>query len=766
MYHLNFTPGILKCPFLSKPLTYLLTIGFLLNSSLWAGAQTNDITGQVFLDENLSGTLDGGDFPQSSVRVYLYEDVNQNAVLDGGDTYQSQDMTDADGDYSFSVSGPGGLSIRVSAGNDDAEERVSNGNVSLGSSDLELIKDGSNNQIVGIRFNNVTIPRGATILSAYLEFAADETDNGSTNLTIYGEDHDDASQYTGSNYDISNRTKTTASVNWNSVAAWNSIGQTHQSPDLTTIVQEIVDRSGWSSGNDMAFIIEGSGKRVAEAHNGSPASAPLLVIQYDDGSTIDYLVDVELADLSTGYTLTTSSTLSSSFSGSGAVDSLNNTGYDGKGVGCFAVADGGNQLYLINRFSGYNEVVGSNGVSDIEAIAVKTGGDIVYAADANKLGTLNRFTGSYTAKPSTFGTGSGVYGNINLTDVDGLAYDPTTSVLYGTHRRSGQDVLFQIDESTGAHVPDAFGLGIDYVPVTGPGFVADIDDIAVDPATGDMYGINNDGGFNDFLVSIDKNTGAGIVLATIGVDDMEGLGITNDGTIYGTTGSSSGGNSNKLFIIDKVTGAATEIAPFSSGSDFEACDCIMGPVSGLILPIELLQFTALLDNTAVKLDWITASEKDLDYFILERSANGNSFEEIGIVDGQGHSTVSSSYDHTDYQPLPGTSYYRLKILDVDGQFEYSEIQIVSNPGMSDEFNIFPNPATRKNALFLQYGGADTIAEIAVFDLSGRKIHQQGTFGESEGLYMIFDPSAVPEPGVYQVVIQSETHTHTRKLIIQ
>ena len=84
--------------------------------------------------------------------------------------------------------------VRVAASSDDAEERAS-GNVSLTSSDLELVNDKSSDQTVGIRFNGVNIPPGATIVNAYVQFQADETSSGVTSLTIEGEDTDDAQTF-------------------------------------------------------------------------------------------------------------------------------------------------------------------------------------------------------------------------------------------------------------------------------------------------------------------------------------------------------------------------------------------------------------------------------------------------------------------------------------------------------------------------------------------------------------------------------------------
>lgn len=155
------------------------------------------------------------------------------------------------------------ISIPVATGSDDAEES-SNGSMSVTSSDLELVYDGSN-QKVGMRFQNVTIPQGATIESAYVEFNVDEVNIGSTDLTFYGEDIDNSPTYLNIVGNISSRTKTTASVDWDNVPSWLITNTKQQSPDLSSIIQEIVDRNGWVEGYSLSIIVNGTGERTADS---------------------------------------------------------------------------------------------------------------------------------------------------------------------------------------------------------------------------------------------------------------------------------------------------------------------------------------------------------------------------------------------------------------------------------------------------------------------------------------------------------------------
>ncbi len=175
------------------------------------------------------------------------------------------------------------IEVRVATGQDDAEENANNGYVDFDSSDLELTEGDGRNQLVGIRFSNLAIPQGAVINTAYIEFETDETGSGSTSLTFHGQDADNAAQFTTAYYDISSRPTTSSDVVWNSVPAWNLVNEKHQSPNLAGIVQKIVNRGGWNSGNGMVFIITGSGTRTAESYDGETGAAPLLHIEYTDG---------------------------------------------------------------------------------------------------------------------------------------------------------------------------------------------------------------------------------------------------------------------------------------------------------------------------------------------------------------------------------------------------------------------------------------------------------------------------------------------------
>ncbi len=179
------------------------------------------------------------------------------------------------------------LAVRVSASSDDAEENTTTGKVNRGSSDLELVDQGSLFQLVGMRFNGLNIPQSATITSAFIQFQADEIHSGTTSLTIEGQATDNAQTFTNVTANISSRDRTNAAVNWDPVP-WTTVGEAgsdQQTPDITSVIQEIVDRSGWTTGNSLVILISGSGRRAAESFNGDRVGAPLLRVTFETEET-------------------------------------------------------------------------------------------------------------------------------------------------------------------------------------------------------------------------------------------------------------------------------------------------------------------------------------------------------------------------------------------------------------------------------------------------------------------------------------------------
>jgi hypothetical protein len=171
----------------------------------------------------------------------------------------------------------GNLIVNITAGSDDARENVTNGLAKLTSTSLDLVVNPDPTkgpQYVGFRFNSIGIPHGATITSANIQFTSFLATGGVANITIKGEASDNAATYTTNDYTISARPVTTASVSWNP-PDWpsaNAAGTDQRTPDLSSIVQEVVGRTNWVSGNSIALVLTGTGDRVVWSFEGGVLS--------------------------------------------------------------------------------------------------------------------------------------------------------------------------------------------------------------------------------------------------------------------------------------------------------------------------------------------------------------------------------------------------------------------------------------------------------------------------------------------------------------
>jgi hypothetical protein len=147
------------------------------------------------------------------------------------------------------------------------------------------------------------------------------------------------------------------------------------------------------------------------------------------------------------------------------------------------------------------------------------------------------------------------------------------------------------------------------------------------------------------------------------------------------------------------------------------------------LPLKLLAFTAT--KTAfnkVLLQWKTAEETGCSHFDIERSEDGRQWMKIGVTPAIGQQGAIQSYQFTDQSPLPGSNYYRLKQVDLDGQYDYSPVRLISFNNQTAVL-IYPTLIKGNNPLFIS-GISPEKAVVELYDNNGRMLSKTKLYSNS------------------------------------
>ncbi|MEZ5006978.1 MAG: T9SS type A sorting domain-containing protein [Chitinophagales bacterium] len=187
------------------------------------------------------------------------------------------------------------------------------------------------------------------------------------------------------------------------------------------------------------------------------------------------------------------------------------------------------------------------------------------------------------------------------------------------------------------------------------------------------------------------------------------------------------------------------------------------------LPVELINFTAeAINNKKIQLNWTTASEINNKGFEIERSLDGINFETIGWVDGNGNSNEIHTYETIDSEVSVsvGTYYYRLKQIDFDDAFEYSDVAsaTITSLNVFEASNFIPNPSSHATKLDFELPN-NTEVQIELFDNLGRLVTTK-VVHLSAGKQSIEFNTTDYSAGVYFANIYMNSHVFSRKLVVE
>ncbi len=231
-----------------------------------------------------------------------------------------------------------------------------------------------------------------------------------------------------------------------------------------------------------------------------------------------------------------------------------------------------------------------------------------------------------------------------------------------------------------------------------------------------------------------------------GAQDLQaGIFEMNTGTCLGNlTGSnlvsSACFTGNHTFNINTPLPAGSDYLIWFDGNAGAACTW-----GFTVLPIELTEFTVQAREDKVEINWTTASEKMNDHFIVECSINGEEWERVLKQAAVGNSAQTNYYNAEDVSPLNGISYYRLKQVDVDGKYTYSQVrsvyfnheQLIGTP--------VPNPAKDYFHIIGQTAGD----VIRIYNLSGQEVYTIECAYDLQKLSVDF------KPGIYIVSLNDQ-----------
>ena len=148
-----------------------------------------------------------------------------------------------------------------------------------------------------------------------------------------------------------------------------------------------------------------------------------------------------------------------------------------------------------------------------------------------------------------------------------------------------------------------------------------------------------------------------------------------------------------------------------------------GVVGVSILPVLLTNFTATFAAGSANLSWTTEQESNSSYFGIERSTNGSNWQEIATVDAKGNSQIASNYTYADQSAVNGVSYYRLKMVDKDGSYMYSEIRVIHS-SLVKTISFFPNPT--RDYVNVTLGETTGTVKVQLIGQAGQVLQERNT----------------------------------------
>ena len=210
-----------------------------------------------------------------------------------------------------------------------------------------------------------------------------------------------------------------------------------------------------------------------------------------------------------------------------------------------------------------------------------------------------------------------------------------------------------------------------------------------------------------------------------------------------------------LFAPTHVRITITDGTGGGCGNDFAADDFKLGQCpEGGPTPVTFVDVVAKQKGAGVSVDWSTSQEINNDYFVAERSADGNTgWQSVGQVPGAGNSQVTHHYNAFDANPVAGVNYYRIKQVDKDGKVSYSKTVSVRIDNVGSRVSVLANPF--RNQLKVQFSGVAQQVHARLIDITGKQVVRE-TWNIANGeSTQQFSNIANLQNGIYILSVQNK-----------
>ncbi|MBS1743254.1 MAG: T9SS type A sorting domain-containing protein [Bacteroidetes bacterium] len=340
-----------------------------------------------------------------------------------------------------------------------------------------------------------------------------------------------------------------------------------------------------------------------------------------------------------------------------------------------------------------------------------------------------------------------------------LSLAPNGKFYGSTIVNSSTSSIFEFDYITGTVTPKVTLSTADGIYLRDPMLLA---------PNGKFYGVAASGGatgqgviFEYDYVNNVYNKKVDLTVATGGTPSGKMIYSSADGNLYGILSQGAANSLGGIFRYDYVNNVYTLLNSFTYTGGYSPFNSSLVEVDLSIIPISILEFNARRVGGNALLNWRINQEASISKIEIERSANGNDFNYLANISASSVASSIHNFRFSDTKVLDGKNFYRLKILNSNGNISYSEIRLVNFENLAELF-IYPNPVRNEINISFPQSWLHQPAYLSLFDQQGKQVFSK-TLDDVKQVEQI--SLSLKSSGIYLLRLQRFDNTTTWKKIV-